>query len=94
MELMSRVKFMSRVEFMSRVMCAILKFVDGDLFLALGLPLPVVAGLGFPFSTSVPFGLFLLPVCVSGLELTRLSMVKGEDLFLPVGGVGVRVGVR
>ena len=71
-----------------------LKFVDGDLFLALGLPLLAVAGLGCLFSTSVPFGLLLFPVCVSGLELTRLSMVKGEDLFLPAGGVALRVGVR
>ena len=78
---------------MSRVICAMLKFVEGDLFLALGLPLLDVAGLGCLFSTSVPFGLLFFPICVSGFELTRLSIVKGEDLFLPVGGVALRVGV-
>ena len=81
-------------EFMSRVICAMLKFVEGDLFLALGLPLFVVAGLGCLFSTSVSIGLLLFPFCVSGLELTRLSIVKGDDLFLPAGGVALRVGVR
>ena len=86
-ELMTCVEFTSRVKFMSRVICAMLKFVEGDLFL-------VVAGLGCLFSTSVPFGLLLFPLWVSGLELTRLSIVKGEDLFLPVGGVALRVGVR
>lgn len=87
-------EFMSRDEFMSRVICAMLKFVEGDLFLALGLPLLVVAGLGCLFSTSLPFGLLLFPVWVSGVELTRLSIVKGEDLFLPVGEVALRVRVR
>lgn len=79
---------------MSRVICAMLKFVEDDLFLALGLPLLLVAGLGCLFSTSVSLGLLLFPFCVSGLELTRLSIVKGEDLFLPVGGVALRDGVR
>lgn len=93
-ELMSCVEFTSRVKFISRVICAMLKFVEGDLFLAFGLPLLVVAGLGCLFSTSVSFGLLLFPVWLSGLELTRLSIVNGEDLFLPVGGVTLRVGVR
>ena len=93
-ELMSDVEFTSRVKFISRVICAMLKFVEGDLFLAFGLPLLVAAGLGCLFSTSFPFGLLLFPLWVSGLELTRLSIVKGEDLFLPVGGVALRVGVR
>lgn len=79
---------------MSRVICAMLKFVEGDLFLPLGLLLLVDTGLGCLLSTSASPGLLLLFVCVSGLELTRLSIVNGEVLFLLVGGVALRAGVR
>ena len=79
---------------MSRVICAMLKFVEGDLFLPFGLFLLVDTGLGCLLSTSASPGLLFFSVCVSGLELTRLSMVKGEFLFFPVGGVALRVGVR
>lgn len=73
-------------------MCAMLKFVEGDLFLALGLLRLVDAGLGCLLSTTTSSGLLLLlPVCVSGR--TRLSIVNGEVLFLFVGGVALRVGV-
>lgn len=72
---------------MSRVICAILKFVEGDLFLLLGLLLLVV--------TSASDGLLpLIPVCDSWHELTMLSIVKGEVRFLLVVGVAPRVGVR
>lgn len=72
---------------MSRVIWAILKFVEGDLFPPLGLLRLVV--------TSASGGLLLLiPACDSGLELTMLSIVKGEVRFLLVGGVALRVGVR
>lgn len=79
---------------MSRVICAMLKFVEGDLFLPLGLLLLVATGLGCLLSMSASLGLLFLLVCVSGVELTRLSMVNGDVLFLPVGGVALRAGVR
>lgn len=64
------------------------------MFLPLGLLLLVATGLGCLLSTSASFGLLLLTVCDCGLELTMLSMVNGDVLFLLFGGVALRVGVR
>lgn len=73
-------------EFMLWVIWVILKFVEGDLFLFLGLFWLVVI---FVFGGF----LFLIFVCDFGFELMMLLIVKGEVCFLFVGGVVLCVGV-
>lgn len=69
-------------------MCAILKFVEGDLFFPLGLRLLLAdGGLGFLSPTSPGLLLF------SGFELTRLSIVNGEVLFFAAVGASAVGGV-
>lgn len=64
-------------------MCAILKFVEGDLFFPLGLRLLLAdVGLGRLSPTPASLGLLLF----SGLELTRFSIVNGDVLFFAAAG--------
>ena len=69
-------------------MCAILKFVEGDLFFPLGLRLLLADG-GLEFLSPASPGLLLF----SGFELTRFSMVNGEVLFFAAVGASAVGGV-
>lgn len=69
-------------------MCAILKFVEGDLFFPLGLRLLLADG-GLGFLSPAPPGLLLF----SGFELTRFSIVNGEVLFFAAVGASAVGGV-
>lgn len=69
-------------------MCAILKFVEGDLFFPLGLRLLLADG-GLGFLPPASPGLLLF----SGFELTRFSIVNGEVLFFAAVGASAVGGV-